>query len=422
MVHTEDIERTVVDFYMRSHDFNGLPMFTLLRNSPDAISAKAAVESLIRKGRISCCFASVSINMHIKRFPDLSIDDQLALLSKEPSDSFCLYPSPDLVRANFDVSKFDDRPFTKKLALGAAQLDWEGFDLGVLDRYYNDPRYLFRFEDHQGRLSVHDDANEDKSFPERDKVLLQSFGVGYDETGRRVAVVFLRYLSGLSPEHQQYWNTFIIPEKTKLHREYYRASYLGEWPEYGSYFGAILTEIKLINELSKGVFGKPLFRSVPDEERPAELTPFLRPTLRNFNDFVLAMDKLLSENIDHDFFDGQIVLEKETIRPDGKVIVERKGTLALLEQWLRTSIGWEDTEKAVRVIVEPLRRIRRLRRGPAHKLEKDKFSQDYDTQQHEIVRDSYISLMSLREALNTHPAAPKIKVPRWIAEGKIAFA
>jgi hypothetical protein len=166
---------------------------------------------------------------------------------------------------------------------------WESFDLGVLERYYNDPRYHFTFHDHAGRLSIGDKAYEDGDIPERDKVLLQTFGIGYDQSDRRVAIVFLRYLKGLSPEHQQYWNSFVCSGAVKLHREYYRSSLLGEFPEYVSYFGAILTEMRLINELTNGVYSVGLFRRLYGEDRPSELTPFLRPTLKNFNDFSLSM-------------------------------------------------------------------------------------------------------------------------------------
>lgn len=169
--------------------------------------------------------------------------------------------------------------------------------------------------------------------PERDKVFLETFGIGYDELDHRAAVVYLRYLSDLSPEHQQYWNTFIVSGLVKLHPDYYRGTYLGEWSLNGSFFGAILEEIKLINQLTTGIFGEALFRTEHNEERPLGLTLFLRPTLRNFNIFVLAMDKILSDNINQEFFKGQVALEFETERPDGKVVVARKGTLTLLEDW-----------------------------------------------------------------------------------------
>jgi hypothetical protein len=324
MTQTKDIETSVVEFFLQSSDFNGLPVSAILRDQADGKSIIAILEDLIRRGRITCVSSRTSVNPHIKRFPDLPSDQQVAQLEGALTDTICLYPSADLVGEHFNVNTFGDRPFSKKLLLGEPQLNWEGFDLGVLDRYYNDPRYLFHFGDHGGRLSILTEGAAGEIL-ERDQVFLQTFGIGYDESDTRVAVVFLRYLSSLSPEHQQYWKSFIQ-------------------------------------------------------------------------------------------------LELETERPDGKIVVTQKGTLALLEEWLRTEIRWDDEDEAIAIIVAPLKNIRRLRQGPAHKFETNKFSQEYDDQQHEIVRGAYVALRHLRMTLASHPGAPAINVPRWIADGKIAFA
>ncbi len=331
MIEPRAIEALVGIFYSRSSGFNGLPLSTLLKvlNDPDG-TVVALIESVTNK-RVSCAFASVSANPHIKRLRDLPVDQQIELLSTEPPGSVCLYPSTELAREHVDVEQYNDRPFTKRLVLGAAQLDWEGFDLGVLERYQNDPRYHFNFYDHSGSLSISDADGGNANIPERDKVFLQTFGVGYAEDGTRLAVVFLRYLSDLSAEHQQYWNSFRYSGKVKLHGEYYRSSYLGDWPEFVSYIGAILAEMQLINKLTDEIYGQVLFRETySDDRRPPGFTPFFRPTLKNFSDFVLAMDKLLSENLNHDFFRGRVALETERQREDGKVVVERRSTISLL--------------------------------------------------------------------------------------------
>lgn len=249
------VEVLVGEHFINSGDFNGLLLKALLNglSDLDANVTREAVIECVKRGRISCAFASVSVNPHIKRLRDLPIDDQIKLLESEPPEGVCLYPCPYLVRKLRDVDEYNDRPFTKKLMLAAAQLDWEGFDLGVLERYQNDPRHHFNFYDHSGTLSISDSDGANANMPERDKVFLQSFGVGYAEDDTRLAVAFLRYLSDLSPEHQQYWNSFRHSGPVKLHPEYYRSSYLGEWPEYVSYIRAILTEMRLLNELTSRV-------------------------------------------------------------------------------------------------------------------------------------------------------------------------
>jgi hypothetical protein len=421
MTDPRGIELLVVLFFLNSSDFNGLPLTALLRTLGDKPSVREALVGSVRSQRVSCAFSSISSNPHIKRFPDLPVEQQVTQLAAEPASGVCLYPCANLVREHTDVSAFNDRPFTKKLLLGAAQLDWAGFDLAVLERYQNDPRYHFKFYDHSGLLSIGDSANEDNRMPERDKVLLQTFGVGYGDENIRLAVVFLRYLKDLSPEHQQYWNSFLYSGTVKIHPEYYRSSYLGEFPEYTSYFGATLAEMKLINELTEGVYGVGLFREIYDDERPSGFTPFFRPTLKSFSDFILAMDKLLSENLNYDFFRGQVPLETEKLREDGKVVVERRSTIALFEEWLRTKIIWQNESDAIDVIIEPLKRVRRLRQAPAHKLVENEYSKEYDEQQHIIFRDVYVSLLNFRATLAGHPEAPAISVPRYLSEGKIAF-
>jgi hypothetical protein len=423
MVDAKAIEALVGLNFTSSGDFNGLPLSAVFKIYTDEAAVRAAVIECIGKDRVSCAFYSVSGNPHIKRIRDLPVERQIELFSTEPSQGVCLYPCAELVREFADVDEYNDRPFTKKMLLGAAQLDWEGFDLGVLERYQNDPRYLFHFYDHSGMLSIGDSASSNAAVLERDQVFLQSFGVGYGEDDSRLAVVFLRYLSGLSPEHQQYWNSFRYPGKVKLHKEYYRSSYLGEWPEYISYIGAILTEMRLINQLTSAVYGQPLFREAyTDEQRPPGFTPFFRPTLKNFNDFVLAMDKLLSENLNHDFFRGRVLLEMERVREDGKIVVERRSSVAMLDAWLRNVVRWKDEDDAIAMIVGPLRRVRRQRQAPAHKLQENEYSTEYDEQQHTIFREVYLGLMNLRMMFARHPKAPPIDVPDYLAEGKIAFA
>jgi hypothetical protein len=93
----------------------------------------------------------------------------------------------------------------------------------------------------------------------------------------------------------------------------------------------------------------------------------------------------------------------------------------LLEEWLRKKIRWDDVEQAVEVIVGPLKHVRSLRRAPAHKLEEDEFSKEFDERQHDIVRNVYQALSQLRYTLSKHPKAPAIEIPHWISEQKIAF-
>ncbi|TIT85123.1 MAG: hypothetical protein E5W59_25800 [Mesorhizobium sp.] len=164
--------------------------------------------------------------MHIKRFPDPPIDKQLALLETEKPNRFTVYPATGEIEQRLDVSRWNDRPFTKALVLGEAQLAFRAFDMASLERYSNDPRYRVYFNDYMGQLSIRDEAFRDEKFPERDKVSLQTFGLGFRDKLVPHLIVYLRYLTGLSPEHQQYWMSYVVPDGVRMCPQYFQSSVL----------------------------------------------------------------------------------------------------------------------------------------------------------------------------------------------------
>jgi hypothetical protein len=162
-------------------------------------------------------------------------------------------------------------------------------------------------------MSVTNKFLGDAQHPERDKVSLQSFGLGFDDRRNPHIVVYLRYLAGLSAEHQQYWNSYLGPDGVRMSEPYYRSSIEGQFWKNRSVRFAIVEEMRLIRALSEAIWGRSLFRLPPGGGVPINLTTFLRPTAENFNRFVMALDKLLSDSIDVKFFDGKVSLETETL-------------------------------------------------------------------------------------------------------------
>ena len=181
-----------------------------------------------------------------------------------------------------------------------------------------------------GTMSITDDHFTNAQYPERDKVSLQTFGLGFDDQQNPYTVVYLRYLARLSAEHQQYWNSYLAGSNVRMSEPYFRSSIEGEFWTNRSVRHAVVEELRLIREITEAVWGRSLFRALPEGDVPIELTTFLRPTTENFNRFVMALDKLLSESIDVKFFDGKVPLETEILRSDGKIMVRNKGTLTLL--------------------------------------------------------------------------------------------
>ena len=163
--------------------------------------------------------------MHIKRFADLPIDRQRALLKTEALKEFCVYPTGSEILKNIDVTQWT---FSKALALAEPQLAYRAFNMGALERYTSDPRYTVSFKDYMGSMSIRDESFSDQGFPDRDKVSLQTFGLGISHKRIPHVVVYLRYLANLSPEHQQYWNSYLVSDDVRMCRQYYQSSLLGE--------------------------------------------------------------------------------------------------------------------------------------------------------------------------------------------------
>ncbi|MBZ0216166.1 MAG: hypothetical protein K8F25_06420, partial [Fimbriimonadaceae bacterium] len=209
--------------------FNGIVASALLRFETSPEKLRAELSKLIQGGQITAVFSRLNVNMHIKRFPDHPIEEQLKLLTDEPLEAFCLYPTAAVIQTRIDLAEWQDRPFSKALLLAEPQLSFRAFDMGALERYVADPRYIIHFHDYMGNMSITDDFFTDAQHPERDKVSLQTFGLGFDERRNPYVIVFLRYLNGLSAEHQQYWNSYLASGDVHMSEPYFRSSIEGNF-------------------------------------------------------------------------------------------------------------------------------------------------------------------------------------------------
>jgi hypothetical protein len=249
---------------------------------------------------------------------------------------------------------------------------------------------------------------------------MQSFGFAYDNDLNRAVAVFLRYLADLSPEHQRVWHAKMLSGDYKLHPDYYRNSILGDWGTRISIFEAFTQELKVINQMS-ALIGKPaLFRNIFQSERPKEFGFLLRPTLAELNAFVLLLDKMLSDNIDKAFFQNDVPLEEDKTRPDGKIEVRQKGTLALLEEWLRKYFRPADS-KPFESMLTAFRTVRRLRQKPAHAVNENLFDLTYFKEQRKTMIEAYDALRTLRLIIANHPKVRRNppEIHEHLAKGEI---
>jgi hypothetical protein len=430
------IENIVYHFFIESSDFNGIPLRNISQKLRiDYEKSIELIKELVKDDIISI---QSSTNPHIIGFQHYPIDSQLHILEeakqiKETLHTFgemtlssedtefpiCLYPSKTYLKNNRNLSEFDNATFSKQLALGEPHLKPIFFEIEVLDRYLNDPRFDFKFEDYSGRISCKYGENEKPLVREEDDIFLKTFGLGFDENGDRLAVVFLRYLKDLTPEHQIYWKTKEKSGNCKVLEEYYQNSIQGNWTFSYSTFSGFLGELKCINELTELIFSKPIFRRIFEREnRPKEFTFFFVPTLKNYNDFISLLDKMISENINRDFFEGKVELFELKKLKDGLVERKTKGTLQLFEEWL-ASVYNVKTEGTVNDLFKPLKKVRRERQNPAHKIDENQYDRKYISKQKEVMSDVYSVFRNLRVIFHQHPVATKFEIPDWLENGKV---
>lgn len=421
---------------MNSSDFNGIPLRNISQNLNIEYEASIdLIKELVIEDIISI---QSSTNPHIIGFQHYPIDSQIRILeeakkTKEVIHSFgdfkissedtefpiCLYPSKIFLSKNRTLAEFGNACYTQQLALGEPHLKPIFFEIEVLDRYSNDPRFDFKFEDYSGRISCKYDENEKPIVRDEDDIFLKTFGLGFDENGNRLAVVYLRYLKDLTAEHQIYWKSREKSGNCKMLEEYHQNTIQGNWSSSYSIFSGFIGEQKCINDLTELIFSKALFRKTFEEEnRPKEFTFFFTPTLKNYNDFILLLDKMISENINKDFFEGKAELFEYKELGNGLVEKQSKGTLQIFEEWL-TSVFNVEGDGTISELFKPLKKIRRERQNPAHRISENQYDLKFTDKQKQIISDAYSVFRNLRNIFHQHPKAKSFEIPNWLENGKI---
>lgn len=410
-----DILKLVTDYYLKSRDFNGYPVrdFKIPKDSVESL-----IKELVEERKITINFGEVHPNPYIKAFESESVDKQLETIEKLNLQDACLYPSKEHLDQIVDRSKYKRQPFTLLLALGEPQLAYRVFDLRVLENYRNDPRYIYDNDDISGWISVKNKYYESKEIAESDQVVLESFGFAYDSNLNRTVAAYLRYLSNLSPKHQQIWNENILEGNYKLHPDYWKIT-TGHWPEGISIFTAFLEEVHHINKMNKLMGRCPLFKKeFRERERPKNFGFLIRPTLGEFNNFVHLLDKIIADNIDPRFFKDEVPLVEEVKDANGNIIErKRKRSLRILDEWLNR-VKFPDP-KPRQEMIEIFKKINQMRQKPAHKVDEDIFDQKYFKDQRELIIEVYKAIRTLRLIFANHPKARNYEIPDWLQTGHI---
>ena len=412
----------VTRVYLNSRDFNGIPILQLTNEIGRPLQeVKCAVTSLVEKGLIGILDAKSDINPAIIRVGFEPKHIQLKKLKSSDFKHMFVYPRPAHLKLVVDPSNYAGRPYLLELALGDPQLSFRSFDLSVLEFYRNDPRYTYENRDIEGHISIRNEFYKSDQMAEKDQILLESFGFSFDKNLNRAVAVFLRYLKDLSQEHQQIWKAKELSESYKLHPDYFRYSILGDWGERFPIFVAFSKEMHLLNRMANAMGRPDLFRQeFEGEKKPARFTFLVRPTLEEFNEFVQLLDKMISDNLNKDFFRDDVPTEWEEPRADGKIVVHAKGTITILDDWLRKCFktpDWQPWDESLQC----LREIRKMRQKPAHAVDENVFDQKYVHEQRKLMIRAYSALRVLRSIFARHPnvKAATIEVPDWLEKGLI---
>lgn len=398
----------IVEFYLNSGDFNGIPMYCLPSYNPEDM-----VE-LINEGLVETISESETINPHIKGFEFELTTDQHVSNAAGKNGQVCFYPTKKALES---TAVEHSKPYTALLQKGRAQFDIIFFDIEVLERYINNPKYSILDYGYKGSVCLQDTGGEDSAHGE----YIKEYGMAYkrDEKIIRAVAVFIRDLSHLSPRAQMLWKSFEHANQAEYYPEsgFIKNAIFGAFVTTHWVLNAILEEMEIINQQCDAIGLPPLFNHiyrVSHDEHPDGYGNILLPTLKNYYDFVLVMEKLLVHNISIKTFQKDVGVIRAIDRKNEDGI--DKGSLAMLKEWLEQNVYANFDIDAV--IIAPLKKIRKIRQAPAHELYSNKYDVDVYERQKELVDESYEALRAIRSLFMGHPLAKKVKIPAHILDGK----
>ncbi len=433
------VEELVYRFFCESSDFNGIPLRDISKKLDiNYIHSIDMVKELVSEGTV---IIQSSTNPHIISLRHPPKDRQqdvletakqikiskrvigdFTLLSEQTEYPICVYPSKDYLKMHRDVSEFGYAKYKVALALAEPQLSYRFFETDILERYSNEPRFDFQFQDFSGSITCKCDETGNPVLRKEDQIILQSFGLGFDSASNRVVAVLLCDLARLSSEHQVFWSSKEIPsENCKVLEDYHDNIIEGQWITARSVFSALIDEINAIYVLTASIFGTPLFRKeLQKGESSRNFTFFFSPTSKNYYEFINLLDKFLSENINRAFFEDKLTLEE--LIPLDHTTFERKlkGTLRLLEEWITDAFTYSDST-IPKQIMAPLKKVRAERQTPAHKVIDNIYDESFIGLQKEIMENCYLAMGSIRRNLQTHPKAKSVNLGEDLDENNVKY-
>ena len=284
------------------------------------------------------------------------------------------------------------------------------FEAKVLNDFIYDPRYLINNFIFKCNISIKEEFDNVDDFDNDNKIILDNIGFGYDENNMRIVAVFLKNLSELPYKIQNRFYTYEINNNAFLDSTFVN-SINGKWSNKTTIFKAIHYEMEQINKICKN--DKKFFRSTFKINSPKEFNIIILPTKNEYNSFITTFDKLLSDNINKNYFKGKIELIE--ISNEGKI---HKNTIRLLKEWLEKI---DVDSEIINKIINPINDVRKQRNKPSHSIYDDEYDINFTIKQTNILIDVYYSLKCLIEKLINYYEIETPIFDEWFINDKISL-
>jgi len=400
----EQVLQQVYNSFVNSSGFNGCTLWDIGCECTKDELLQCLIE-LIKEGKIEIITGEVG-NTYIKSYDAKPIEKQVEDLPSLSFRDFCIYPTEEILERKRDVSCYDDKPFSKMLALGKPQLKCRFFNIDILYHYATDPRYDYRLRDYFGEIYAY------KTVEDSEDIYLRTFSIGRNGEDYVVAV-FLRDLNFLPAVAQQKWYSKMITDSSKcmVLKNFLDNQLLGSWCFPRTVFRAIIEEIENLYVLTKQIWGTSVYSYYynREDDKLRNFEMLLLPTNKNLDDYFRQLEILTVENLNRRFFElDEFGLEVELYTKEGEYQIKKsKGTLQLLKEWLQ-----KVKPECVQEIHGVLNKVRTTRsKGGAHNLLQLQYSKDYYSDQFEISGQVFNALNILRRVIQTHPLAEGILIP-----------
>lgn len=300
------------------------------------------------------------------------------------------------------------------------------FKIDVIERYFKDPKYLIDYSDYRGSIALDDSYFDSDNLD--DYEYIKDFGLAYSKIShfKRAIVIFADDLIKMPAKVQGYWFYYLIDKQKDYfpNEGFVKNLIYGEWVEDISIYQALLMELHFINKMCEAISITPMFREEysydgsSQNQRPIAYHNILMPTRENYYSFVNTLEKITTSNINIKTF----LCSPSTIKKvDGTYIDEsgttrNKGSVMLLSEWLGLNIVGNPNIQSY--IIEPLKRLVKLRQTPAHKLYKNEYDETIWNDQNELIRNICKAIRYIRLLLANHPLSKAIVIPEYLYDGK----